>query len=116
MIIDCHGDYTTAPKALQDYREAQIAALKEKKPAMPARLNVTDDRIRESVEGAQLKLSAMGEVIATCKKHKVAVGHPHVDAGNVERVLKEGYTFLMPAPTRGYAGLEKGLQLAGRAK
>ena len=59
-------------------------------------------------------LSAMNEVIATCKKHKVAVGHPHVDANNVERVLKEGYTFLMPAPTRGYAGLEKGLQLAGR--
>jgi 4-hydroxy-2-oxoheptanedioate aldolase len=44
----------------------------------------------------------------------VAVGHPHVDASNVERVLNEGYTFLMPAPTRSYAGLTKGLELAGR--
>jgi len=41
-------------------------------------------------------------------------GHPHVDAVNVERVLKEGYRFLMAAPTRGYAALEKGKQLAGR--
>jgi mono/diheme cytochrome c family protein len=27
MIIDCHGHYTTAPKALQVYRDAQIAAV-----------------------------------------------------------------------------------------
>jgi len=27
MIIDCHGHYTTAPRALQAYRDAQIAAL-----------------------------------------------------------------------------------------
>ena len=27
MIIDCHGHYTTAPKALEDWRNAQIAAL-----------------------------------------------------------------------------------------
>jgi len=27
MIIDCHGHYTTAPKALQAYRDAQIAGL-----------------------------------------------------------------------------------------
>ncbi len=28
MIIDCHGHYTTAPKALQAFRDEQIAALK----------------------------------------------------------------------------------------
>ena len=28
MIIDCHGHYTTAPGALQKFRDAQIAALK----------------------------------------------------------------------------------------
>ena len=28
MIIDCHGHYTTAPAALQKFRDAQIAALK----------------------------------------------------------------------------------------
>jgi len=57
MIIDCHGHYTTAPKALQDYRDAQIAALKD--PAQPpydGKIDISDDRIRESLEGAQLKL------------------------------------------------------------
>jgi 4-oxalmesaconate hydratase len=57
MIIDCHGHYTTAPKALQDYRDAQIAALKD--PAQPpynGKINISDDQIRESLEGAQLKL------------------------------------------------------------
>ena len=59
-------------------------------------------------------LKHMAQVLATCKKHNVPVGHPHVDPANVERVLKEGYRFLMAAPTRGYAALEKGKQLAGR--
>ena len=34
MIIDCHGHYTTAPKPLQDFRDAQTARLKD--PALPA--------------------------------------------------------------------------------
>ena len=57
MIIDCHGHYTTAPKGLQVWRDAQIAALKEAGPtgrALPA-LNISDDEIRQSLEGAQLK-------------------------------------------------------------
>jgi 4-hydroxy-2-oxoheptanedioate aldolase len=59
-------------------------------------------------------LEWMARVVKTCKEHNVPVGHPHVDAGNVERILGEGYRFLMPAPTRSYAGLDKGRQLAGR--
>jgi 4-oxalmesaconate hydratase len=58
MIIDCHGHYTTAPKELGDYRDAQKAALKND-PAHRSEkgtLNITDDQLRESVEGAQLKL------------------------------------------------------------
>ena len=27
MIIDCHGHYTTAPKALENWRNAQIAGI-----------------------------------------------------------------------------------------
>ena len=56
MIIDCHGHYTTAPAELQKYRDSQIAGLKD--PAYrptPANLKITDDQIRESLEGAQLK-------------------------------------------------------------
>ena len=56
----------------------------------------------------------MARVVRTCKEHNVAVGHPHVDAANVERILGEGYRFLMAAPVRSYGALEKGLKLAGR--
>jgi 4-oxalmesaconate hydratase len=56
MIIDCHGHYTTAPGELQKYRDSQIAGLKDPahKPAA-ARLAISDDQIRESLEGAQLR-------------------------------------------------------------
>src|SRR5439155_13111738 len=57
MIIDCHGHYTTAPKALQVYRDAQIAALKDPAAARgKGVVHITDDEIRESLESAQLKL------------------------------------------------------------
>jgi 4-hydroxy-2-oxoheptanedioate aldolase len=59
-------------------------------------------------------LDAMAHIVDTCKKRKVAVGHPHVDATNVERILSEGYTFLMAAPTRSFAALDKGRTLAKR--
>ena len=29
LIIDCHGHYTTAPKALEIWRNRQIAALND---------------------------------------------------------------------------------------
>src|SRR5215467_522565 len=60
-------------------------------------------------------LKWMARVVDTCKQHNVVVGHPHVDANNVERILGEGYRFLMAAPVRSYAALDKGLKLAGRA-
>jgi len=57
MIIDCHGHYTTAPKELQTYRDAQIAGLKDPSH-VPSKgtVNISDDQIRESLENAQLKL------------------------------------------------------------
>jgi len=60
-------------------------------------------------------LKWMARVVDTCKNNNVPVGHPHVDGNNVERILKEGYRFLMAAPVRSYAALDKGLKLAGRA-
>ena len=60
-------------------------------------------------------LKWMAKVVDTCKKNNVPVGHPHVDSNNVERILAEGYRFLMAAPVRSYAALDKGLKLAGRA-
>jgi 4-hydroxy-2-oxoheptanedioate aldolase len=60
-------------------------------------------------------LEAMAQVVRTCKEHNVVVGHPHVEAGNAERIINEGYRFLMCAPVRSYGHLDKARQLAGRA-
>jgi 4-hydroxy-2-oxoheptanedioate aldolase len=59
-------------------------------------------------------LKWMARVVETCKKHKVPVGHPHVDANNAERIIKEGYTFLMCAPVQSFGGLNKARELAAR--
>jgi len=59
-------------------------------------------------------LDAMAQVVATCRKHNVVVGHPHVEAANAERIVKEGYRYLMCAAPRSFAGLDKARGLAGR--
>jgi 4-oxalmesaconate hydratase len=56
MIIDCHGHYTTAPGQLEAFRKAQIAALADPKLAVSRGPDISDDEIRASLEGAQLKL------------------------------------------------------------
>jgi len=55
MIIDCHGHYTTAPKALEEWRNRQIAGLKNP-AATPkaAELAISDDDLRASIETNQL--------------------------------------------------------------
>ena len=56
MIIDCHGHYTTAPAALQRFRDVQVARLQDPN-ALPATLaRISDDQIRESIETQQLQL------------------------------------------------------------
>jgi len=83
MIIDCHGHYTTSPKQLQDYRDSQMAELKilplpeRTKPA----LNITDDEIRESLEGAQLKFQReRGTDVTIFSPRASAMGHHIGDA------------------------------------
>jgi 4-hydroxy-2-oxoheptanedioate aldolase len=58
-------------------------------------------------------LAAMGQIVATCHKHGVKVGNPHVTAANYERLLKEGYSFLMSAPQRSYGVIGKAREMAG---
>jgi 4-oxalmesaconate hydratase len=56
MIIDCHGHYTTAPAALQDYRDRQVAALSAAgAPREKGMVQISDDEIRASLESAQLR-------------------------------------------------------------
>jgi 4-oxalmesaconate hydratase len=52
MIVDCHGHYTTAPPALWDWRKRQVAG----KGGPLEEPVISDDEIRASLEGAQLKL------------------------------------------------------------
>ncbi|WP_323013840.1 HpcH/HpaI aldolase family protein [Devosia sp.] len=61
-----------------------------------------------------LVLKAMAHIVAACKRHDVVVGHPHVGTHNVERVLDEGYRFLMTAPESVDPALVLGRRLAGR--
>jgi len=58
-------------------------------------------------------LEAMARIVDICKKHNVVVGNPHTTAKNLERLLQEGYRFLMSAPTRAYGVVGKGRELAG---
>lgn len=58
-------------------------------------------------------MGAMNRVMEICHKHKVVVGNPHVGAKNVERLLTEGYKFLMTAPARSYGVVGQGRELAG---
>ncbi len=58
-------------------------------------------------------LDAMRQIVSICKKHDVVVGNPHTTAKNLERLLEEGYRFLMSAPTRSYGVVGKGRELAG---
>ena len=59
-------------------------------------------------------LEHMARVVATCKKHNVPVGHPHVDGKNAERILGEGFRYLMTSAGRSYGSLDKARELAKR--
>jgi 4-oxalmesaconate hydratase len=86
MIIDCHGHYTTAPKQLQDYRDAQTAGLKDlSKPRTKGTISITDDEIRQSLEGAQLKLQReRGTDVTIFSPRASAMGHHIGDATTSE--------------------------------
>jgi 4-oxalmesaconate hydratase len=57
MIIDCHGHFTTVPQSFRDFRAKQVANANDPANA-PARAeaHVSDDLIREAIEGGQLRL------------------------------------------------------------
>src|SRR5512134_1362206 len=90
MIIDCHGHYTTAPGELEAWRKAQIAAL-ESRAASPAKaaLKISDDQIRASLEGAQLKLQReRGTAVTVFSPRAAAMAH-HIGDAETSRVWSE---------------------------
>jgi 4-oxalmesaconate hydratase len=56
-VIDCHGHYTTAPPALEQWRQRQVANLNT--PHLGPKvseLKISDDELRESIQANQLRL------------------------------------------------------------
>jgi len=80
MIIDCHGHYTTAPKAHETWRQDQLAALLKGEPA-PPRPQITDDQIRESIINGQLKMQKeRGTDLTIFSPRAAGMGHHAGDA------------------------------------
>src|SRR5712692_4581920 len=90
MIIDCHGHYTTAPKALQTYRDAQIEALKDPSRARSkGTVSISDDEIRESLEKAQLKFQKeRGTDVTIFSPRASAMAH-HIGDANTSALWSE---------------------------
>jgi 4-hydroxy-2-oxoheptanedioate aldolase len=59
-------------------------------------------------------VEAMTAIRRICAEHGVACGHPHVDGANVQKVVDEGYRFVMAAPARSFASLEGCRKATGR--
>ena len=77
LIIDCHGHYTTSPKAHDAWRDAQIAAWKvgEEAPPYPA---ISDDEIRETIEANQLRLLRERGADMTVFSPRASTMAPHI--------------------------------------
>jgi len=77
MIIDCHGHYTTSPKALEGWRTAQLDAVaRALRSPDPSELSISDDELRESLEKNQLKLQReRGTDLTIFSPRAMAMGH-----------------------------------------
>ncbi|CAB4617726.1 MAG: amidohydrolase family protein [Actinobacteria bacterium] len=79
MIIDCHGHYTTAPEAHNQWREDQLAAFKVGQPS-PVYPEISDEVIRASIVDNQLKLiNERGSDLTIFSPRASAMGHHEGD-------------------------------------
>jgi 4-oxalmesaconate hydratase len=74
MIIDCHGHYTTAPKAHTAWREEQRSAFAAgiTPPPYPS---ITEDQIRESVQGQLEMMTERGIDMTVFSPRASGMGH-----------------------------------------
>jgi 4-oxalmesaconate hydratase len=85
VIIDCHGHYTTEPAAFLAFRKAQLAAVENPSLPAPQAPVISDDELRESVEGNQLRiLRERGGDLMILSPRASAMGH-HVPDPAVAR-------------------------------
>ncbi|MGA7983801.1 MAG: amidohydrolase family protein [Burkholderiales bacterium] len=82
MIIDCHGHYTTAPKALEEYRKRQLVDFGTPRWApQKGALAISDEQIRDSLESAQLRMQReRGTDLTIFSPRASAMGHHLGDA------------------------------------
>jgi 4-hydroxy-2-oxoheptanedioate aldolase len=59
-------------------------------------------------------VEAMTAIRRICSEHGVVCGHPHADAQKAQRIIEEGYRFVLAAPGRTFAGLEACRQVTAR--
>jgi 4-oxalmesaconate hydratase len=83
LIIDCHGHYTTAPKGLQDFRDAQLTRFRDPLSPPAGKVLVSDDEIRESIEKNQLKLLKERGADMTIFSPRASVMAPHIGDAEV---------------------------------
>lgn len=85
LIIDCHGHYTTAPAAHNDWRDLQKTAFKagEAAPAYPA---ISDDEIRETLEKNQIRLLKERGADITIFSPRASAMAPHVGDEGVAKL------------------------------
>ena len=104
MIIDCHGHYTTAPDALGEYRDAQKAGLAKDPmdPGAKGLINISDQQIRDSLEGAQLKMQAeRGTDLTIFSPRASWMGH-HIGNAHTSKYWTEHCNELIHRITRLY--------------
>jgi len=90
MTIDCHGHYTTAPKALEEYRKRQLADFGTPRWApLKGAVAISDDQIRDSLESAQLRMQReRGTDLTIFSPRASAMGH-HLGDANANRFWSE---------------------------
>lgn len=106
MIEDCHG--------IENLDEilAQV-------PGIGAVLIGDGDLSQELGYPRQYNHPAVKEltlkVVEICKRHRVAVGHAHVNAANAQQAIEDGYKLLMSKPDLSFANLDATRRLSGRS-
>ena len=65
-------------------------------------------------EAAREDRQTAKEILDICKANDMPNGFWHTTMDNVERLINDGYRYLMAGPTRSFSIVNKGREVAGR--